>query len=92
MESVPDAVRGRVFGIFVMSGGVLGNLSHWLVGLKVRQLGPAAFKDAAYHPLYAGLAIMLLCSLSGLLCLNPIRRREAIKPGVSSSETVALMS
>ena len=42
MESVPDAVRGRVFGVFVMTGGVLGNLSHWVMGAKVKQLGPAA--------------------------------------------------
>lgn len=90
MESVPDAVRGRVFGIFVMTGGVLGNLSHWLVGAKVRQLGAAANSPGAYHPLYLFLAALLLVSLSGLFCLNPIRRREALKAGVTSSDSVAL--
>jgi MFS family permease len=60
MESVPDAVRGRVFGIYVMIGGVIGNLSHWLVGAKVKQLGPAASLVSSYYPIYAGLALMLL--------------------------------
>jgi MFS family permease len=92
MESVPDAVRGRVFGIFVMTGGVLGNLSHWLVGAKVRQLGPAAASPNAYYPLYAFLALLLLASMAGLLCLNPIRKREAIKPGMTSPDSLALLS
>jgi FSR family fosmidomycin resistance protein-like MFS transporter len=90
MESVPDAVRGRVFGIFVMSGGVLGNLSHWIMGAKVKQLGPAAATTAAYYPIYAGLAVLLLLSLLGLLCLNPIRKREGIKPGLVPSDPLAL--
>ena len=92
MESVPDAVRGRVFGIFVMIGGVIGNLSHWLVGAKVRQLGPAASLVSSYYPIYAGLALMLLISLSGLLCLNPIRKREGLRPGLVRPDTIALSS
>ena len=92
MESVPDAVRGRVFGIFIMTGGVIGNLSHWIVGAKVRQLGSAASSVQAYYPLYGILALMLLASLSGALCLNPIRKREAIKPGMTPPDTVALMT
>ena len=90
MESVPDAVRGRVFGIFVMTGGVIGNLSHWIVGAKVRQLGAAANSVASYYPVYGALALMLLLSLTGLLCLNPIRKREGIKPGMVDPNAVAL--
>jgi len=92
MESVPDAVRGRVFGIYVMIGGVIGNLSHWLVGAKVKQLGPAASLVSSYYPIYAGLALMLLISLSGLLCLNPIRKREGLRPGLVRPESIALSS
>jgi FSR family fosmidomycin resistance protein-like MFS transporter len=77
MESVPDAVRGRVFGIFVMGGGVIGNLSHWLVGAKVKQLGAAAYSVNAYLPIYAVIAFLMLVSLAGLLCLPAIQRREA---------------
>ena len=76
MESVPDAVRGRVFGLFVMGGGVIGNLSHWMVGAKVRQLGAAAHSVNAYYPIYAVVAVLMLVSLTGLLCLPAIQRRE----------------
>jgi MFS family permease len=76
MESVPDAVRGRVFGLFVMGGGVIGNLSHWAVGVKVKQLGAAAHSVSAYYPSYTVVALLILASLSGLLCLHAIQRRE----------------
>ena len=67
MESVPDAVRGRVFGIFVMGGGVIGNLSHWAVGAQVKQLAPAADSASAYFPIYPAIALLALLSLTGLL-------------------------
>jgi predicted lysophospholipase L1 biosynthesis ABC-type transport system permease subunit len=73
-------------------GGVIGNLSHWMVGAKVRQLGPAASSVQAYYPIYAGLALMLLLSLSGLMCLNPIRKREGLKAGMVEPNSVALTS
>ena len=90
MESVPDAVRGRVFGVFVMAGGVIGNLSHWVVGAKVKQLGAAASSVSAYFPIYGAVALLLLCSLSGLLCLHAIRKREALKPGNRRTDSIAL--
>ena len=66
MESVPDAVRGRVFGVFVTGGGVLGNLSHWVVGVKVKQLGAAAHSVSAYLPiLHASSPVLMLVSLTG---------------------------
>jgi len=76
MESVPDAVRGRVFGLFVMGGGVIGNLSHWAVGMKVKQLGAAAQSVPAYFPSYLVVALLMLASLTGLICLHAIQRRE----------------
>jgi FSR family fosmidomycin resistance protein-like MFS transporter len=92
MESVPDAVRGRVFGVFVGTGGVLGNLAHWVIGARVRQMGPAASHASAYYPLYGLLAFLVLMSLLGLLCLNPIRRREGIKPSMGAAEPIALIT
>jgi predicted lysophospholipase L1 biosynthesis ABC-type transport system permease subunit len=80
MEAVPDAVRGRVLGVFVLTGGVIGNLSHWAVGAKVKQMGEAAHQASAYFPLYAGMAGLLLLALSGLLCLHAIQKREKIEP------------
>ncbi|MCI0745390.1 MAG: MFS transporter [Verrucomicrobia subdivision 3 bacterium] len=78
MESVPDAVRGRVFGIFITIGGLVGNLSHWLVGKWVQRLGSAADSVAAYYPAYALLATLIVVALVGLPCLAAIRRREGL--------------
>jgi MFS family permease len=83
MESVPDKVRGRVFGLFITVGGLIGNLSHWIVGAWVKQMGPAAYKPNGYYGIYAIIGVMLLCSLLGLPCLHAIRKREEkVEPGV----------
>ncbi len=82
MESVPDAVRGRVFGLFITVGGILGNLAHWLAGRWVERLGAGAAQTASYHGFYLLLAALLVASLPGLLCLREIRRRE--KPAHSA--------
>jgi MFS transporter, FSR family, fosmidomycin resistance protein len=76
MESVPDSVRGRVFGLFITIGGLLGNLSHWLAGKWVEGLGANGNKVSAYYSLYGWLAIFLIASLAGLPCLRAIRQRE----------------
>jgi FSR family fosmidomycin resistance protein-like MFS transporter len=76
MQSVPDAVRGRVFGLFITVGGLLGNLSHWIMGNWVKGLGTNAINPAAYCPLYLFVSLMLLASLLGLPCLHAIRKRE----------------
>ena len=76
MESVPNAVRGRVFGLFITIGGLLGNLSHYIVGKWVESLGARKGEVAAYYPLYGWLAVFLLLSLLGLPCLRALRSRE----------------
>lgn len=79
MESVPDAVRGRVFGLFITIGGLLGNLSHWIAGNAVKRLGKSSTTIEAYFPLYYGLAAFVVISLLGLLGLNTLRNRECLK-------------
>ena len=79
MESVPEAVRGRVFGFFITAAGLVGNLSHWMVGNRVKELGARAYSVEGYYSLFTLLAFLLLLSLLGLPCLNAIRKRE--KPG-----------
>ena len=76
MESVPDAVRGRVFGLFITIGGLIGNLSHWMVGAQVKRLGSSAYAPSGYYVLYAVIGSMLLVSLGGLPCLRAIRKKE----------------
>jgi len=76
MEAVPNAVRGRVFGLFITIGGLLGNLSHFIVGKWVESFGARKTEVAAYYPLYGWLAVFLLLSLLGLPCLRALRNRE----------------
>lgn len=76
MEAVPNAVRGRVFGLFITIGGLLGNLSHFIVGKWVESFGARKTEVAAYYPLYNWLAVFLLLSLLGLPCLRALRARE----------------
>jgi len=80
MQSVPDAVRGRTFGFFITAAGLIGNLSHWLVGNRVKELGANAHTPSAYYPLYGTLSFLLLLSLLGLPCLHAIRKRERMTP------------
>ena len=79
MESVPDAVRGRVFGLFITIGGLLGNLSHWIAGDAVRRLGQRAATIEAYFPLYYGMAAFVVLSLLGLVGLHALRKRENLE-------------
>ena len=79
MESVPDAVRGRVFGLFITFGGLIGNLSHWLIGAYVKNLGVRANEPTAYYAAYAVLAGAILVSLLGLPCMRAIRKREGLE-------------
>ena len=91
MESVPDAVRGRVFGFFITVTGLVGNLSHWMVGNWVRGLGENANSHHHYYPIYGLLSLFVLLALTGLPCLHAIRKREAMQnvwATVSSTSSV----
>lgn len=90
MHAVPDPVRGRVFGLFMTVGGFIGNLSHWIVGAEVKSMGDAASTPAAYQPLYAAMAALIVVSLTGLLCLHALRKRENLAAVQSSKETTSL--
>lgn len=76
MNSVPHEVRGRVFGLFITIGGLLGNLAHWAAGAFVKELGPNAARPESYYPAYTFLCGLLFLSLLGLPCLKALRRRE----------------
>jgi len=88
MESVPDAVRGRVFGLFITVGGMIGNASHWAVGAWVKHLGPAANSVESYFGGYGLIAGLLVIALLGLPCLRAIRRREHLDPGAEAQPEI----
>ena len=88
MDSVPDAVRGRVFGLFSTLGGLLGNLAHWVVGGMVKRLGPTEVGlPHSYHIIFWSLALFILGSLLGLPLLHAIRRREGLETSQLNTET-----
>jgi MFS family permease len=76
MRSVPHQVRGRVFGVFITVGGILGNLAHWAMGAYVKNMGPANMHPENYHWIYLALAGSIALSLFGLPCLSALRTRE----------------
>ena len=79
MNAVPDAVRGRVFGLFITVSGLLSNLSHWCAGAHVKSLGDQAGSVPAYFPAYTIMALMMAASLTGLYFLRVIRREENVE-------------
>jgi MFS family permease len=89
MESVPDEVRGRVFGLFITVGGLIGNASHWVVGAWVKNLGERASAPAGYFGGYTILAGFLLVSLLGLPCLHAIRKREHLDHQLPAEDSAA---
>jgi sugar phosphate permease len=76
MQSVPDAVRGRVFGIYVTITGFVGGLAAWVIGLLVKHMGAAASEGHNYFALYGVVGGLGLLALAGLPCLHAIRKRE----------------
>jgi len=91
MQSVPDAVRGRVFGFYVMITGSVGALAPWVVGLRMKHLGGAAREAHNYFGTYAAAGGLGLLALAGLPCLHAIRKREQVEekspaPPIPSSE------
>jgi MFS family permease len=78
MESVPDGVRGRIYGMFITVGGLVGQLSHWIMGEQVKRMGEGAHAAASYHTIYYALAGMVLLTLLGLPCLKNIRKKENV--------------
>lgn len=80
MQSVPDAVRGRVFGFYVMVTGFIGALAPWAAGMMVKHLGTAMANGSAYSASYAILGSVGLTALAGLPCLHAIRKREQLDP------------
>jgi MFS family permease len=93
MESVPDAVRGRIFGLFITVTGLLSNLSHWTVGTWVERLGPRASAAASYLSLFGTLSLLIVTSLAALPFLHGLRKREHLEPaGPAAAPLPALHS
>lgn len=82
MQCVPDAARGRFFGLFITVGGMGGNLSHWAAGAWVDAMGPSAHNAGSYRLLFGGLAALMAFSLLGLPALAWFRHHRPEYPTV----------
>jgi len=91
MEAVPDAVRGRIFGLFITISGLVSNLSHWLVGDWVKKLGPRASAAVSYFPLFTTLSVLVLISLGALPFLHALRRREHLETTVPAATPLSAL-
>lgn len=76
MESVSDSVRGQIYGLFLMAGGIVGNLGHWFAGKWVHSMGADASNYRNYGQVYVILAMLVLLSIGGLACLRALKKKE----------------
>jgi MFS family permease len=89
MQCVPDAVRGRFFGLFITVGGMGGNLSHWIAGAWVDGLGARSQVVTAYRPLFGALAALMAFSLLALPALVWFRRHRGEYPAGAGEHRVS---
>ena len=66
METAPKAYRGRISGLFVLVGGFIGNLAHWILGWWVEHLGTQGVHPSAYQSSFTTLGCLVVISLSGI--------------------------
>jgi MFS family permease len=58
LERVPSALRGRVYGLFLLIAGTIGSSGPWLMGWSTDALGTKATNPNAYFPLFGTLAAL----------------------------------
>jgi MFS family permease len=80
MVAAPNQARGRVVGLFLTVGGLIGNLGHWLAGVWVAGLGDRAQTVSAYFPAYATIAGVALLGLLALPCMAVMGRHKPPSP------------
>ncbi len=85
MQAVPDAIRGRFFGLFITLGGFFANFSHWIIGAWVQKLDTHSADASSYFPLFATLAVMLAFSTFALLFLRRLPGVWKVMPARTAS-------
>jgi hypothetical protein len=60
LERVPDALRGRVSGLFLTLAGTMGAISPFAMGAAVDLLKDGASDSNAYVPIFLWLSTMML--------------------------------
>ncbi|MCF7708354.1 MAG: MFS transporter [Verrucomicrobia bacterium] len=73
MESVPDSVRGRAFGVFVLISGIVSSCAHWTMGEWINASGLASEPPEEYLVVFMGLAVLLFLAVLGLPLLKRVK-------------------
>lgn len=89
VRASPAQGRGRAMGVFIMVGGVLGNLGHWWAGDAVERLGSAGSNPAAYGGFFLACGTMIVVSLGALPLLQRCFRQTETGPAKPWRQTTA---
>ena len=79
MESVPDALRGRMFGMFITISGTISSFAHWAMGNVAASLqhraaeAKVALLATDFAPWYALLAALIAVSVVGVRGIRWLR-------------------
>ncbi|OHE75177.1 MAG: hypothetical protein A2107_03930, partial [Verrucomicrobia bacterium GWF2_62_7] len=82
MESVPDVMRGRTFGVFITVGGTISSFAHWAMGKVADSLQQRAAETNTalaagdFAPWYALLAALIAVSVIGIHGIRWLRRLQ----------------
>ena len=83
MESVPDALRGRMFGMFITISGTISSFAHWAMGSVADSLqhraaeAKTALLATDFAPWYALLAALIAVSVGGVRGIRWLRTLQA---------------
>ena len=83
MESVPDALRGRMFGMFITISGTISSFAHWAMGSVADSLqhraaeAKTALLATDFAPWYALLAALIAVSVVGVRGIRWLRTLQA---------------
>ncbi|MFA6564845.1 MAG: MFS transporter [Verrucomicrobiia bacterium] len=82
MESVPDVLRGRTFGVFITVGGTIASFAHWAMGKVADSLQHRAAETNTalaagdFAPWYALLAALIAVSVIGIHGIRWLRKLQ----------------
>ncbi len=74
MQSLPDPLRGRAFGMFLTVNGVIASLAHWAMGAVADSLEQRALTPASFGPWFAFLGALIALGMLGVPAIRWLRR------------------
>ncbi|MBI3920395.1 MAG: MFS transporter [Armatimonadetes bacterium] len=78
-DVIPDALRGRVSGVYFTAAGILGNFAPWTMGRVTDLLKQSAHAAPAYIPAYATLGLVTFISTVGVHLIHRLKHSSAVE-------------